>query len=98
MELCYHSAVGEHRRDACRVALVNLLGWLGWLKAREVYSLQWQDVTTMEPDATSTYNLPPGVGTVLFKLLALSRLDITSRANMLIAYRTFSSVSIGCWL
>jgi hypothetical protein len=81
MELLYHSAVGEHRRDACRVALVNLLGWLGWHQAREVCNLQWQDVNTMELDAASMYDLPPGVSTVLFKLLALSKSDITSRGT-----------------
>jgi hypothetical protein len=41
--------LAKQRKIACRLAITNLLGWLGWLRAMQTFSLQWIDVLSVDP-------------------------------------------------
>jgi hypothetical protein len=37
------------RTEIARVATANLIAWFGWLRAMELFSLTWADLTVLEP-------------------------------------------------
>jgi hypothetical protein len=50
MEAIYQGATtSKKKQEVCRVALVNLFGWLGWLRGSELFSLIHCDVDTIQP-------------------------------------------------
>jgi hypothetical protein len=88
----------EHRAELARAALVNLAAWLGWLRAMEVFSLQWADVTVLEPEDGPVMDLPAMTGAVSFRLLPQTKSDRTKTADVILAYNTSSGFSLGLWL
>jgi hypothetical protein len=93
-----NSADPEHRAELARAAIANLAAWLGWLRAMEVFSLRWIDVTVTEPGDGAALDLPPAIGAVSFRLLPQTKSDQSRTADILIAYTTSSNFSIGQWL
>jgi hypothetical protein len=87
----------EYRAEIARAALANLTAWLGWLRAMEIFSLHWADVHVVEPEDGPVVGLPALTGAVAFRLLPQTKSDRTKTADVLIAYNTFSGLSIGKW-
>jgi hypothetical protein len=79
------------------VALVNCLGFLRWLRAGEVFMLQWMDIAILAPDEVDAYDFPPGVGAVLLDLLHQTKAVRAKRANVILACQTFSGFKLGRW-
>ena len=75
--------------------LAELLAWLGWLRANELFSLRWKDVEVVEPTATPKYGLPAYTGVLLLRLLELTKSDQTRTADHVISYQTSSGFSPG---
>jgi hypothetical protein len=45
----YEAATTEvSRAEIARAALANVIAWLGWLRALELFSLTWNDLTVLE--------------------------------------------------
>jgi hypothetical protein len=88
----------EQRKTACRIAITNLLGWLGWLRAMETFSLQWKDVFSVEPRLGPTVGLPENQGMVLLKLLAQTKSQQAMTADVVLACSAASGFSLGKWL
>jgi integrase len=87
----------KQRKTACRLAITNLLGWLGWLRAMETFSLQWIDVLYVDPQLGPTVGLPEDQGMVLLKLLAQTKSQQSMTADVVLAYSAASGFSIGKW-
>ncbi len=99
MEHLYHASESVPSRiEACRVAITNLMGWLGWLRAMETFSIRWMDVDVVTPADGPTVGLPADVGMVNLRLLPQTKSDQTRTADMVLAYRTLSVYNLGHWL
>jgi len=98
LDASYQSAKTQvQRQSCCRAALVNVIAWLAWLRAMEVFSLRWSDVEVIDPENGIAYEFPPNVGALLLRLLEATKSDRTRTADMIIAYTTFSGLSPGIW-
>jgi hypothetical protein len=69
-----------------QVSLALVSAWLSWLQSGELFGMDWDGVDVAEPPDGPTRGLPLGVGTVLWKLLAQSKSNRTSRADIAMAY------------
>jgi len=58
------SRTQAERREIAAAAVTHLLGWLGWLRSRELFSLTWGDVTVTRPAHGPRLGLPLGVGAI----------------------------------
>ena len=88
----------KQRKTACRIAITNLLGWLGWLRAMETFSLQWKDMFSVEPRLGPTMGLPEYQDMILLKLLAQTKSQQAMTADVVLVYSTASGFSLGKWL
>ena len=75
--------------------LAEILLWLGWLRANELFSLRWEDVEVVEPTQTPKYGLPAYTGVLLLRLLESTKSDQTRTADHVIAYQTSSGLDPG---
>jgi len=78
--------------------VVELFGWLGWLRGGEIFSLEWDDITVIPPSEGPRHNLPVGAGAILLRLNPSTKSDRTKTADVVIAYRTASGIEAGRWL
>ena len=76
----------------------ELILWLGWLRSTEVFSLRIQDIELTPPSNHDKYNLPPGVGVVLLRLLPTTKTNRDKQADMVIAWETSGGLKIGHWI
>lgn len=76
---------------------VELIGWLGWLRSNECFSLQRKHIEIVHPDLHDLYNLPPSVGVVILTLLDPTKTNQTSSADVVLAYQTSSGLKPGEW-
>lgn len=98
LDASYQSAKTQvQHQSCCRAALVNVIAWLAWLRAMEVFSLRWSDVEVIDPENGIAYEFPPNVGALLLRLLEATKSDRTRTADMIIAYTTFSGLSPSIW-
>jgi hypothetical protein len=86
------------RRLYARVGLTVVSAWLSWLRGGELFGMDWDGNDVIEPETGPSRGLPPGVGAVLWKLLAQTKSNRTSRADIAMAYTASSGLSIGKWL
>ena len=75
--------------------LAEILLWLGWLRANELFSLRWKDVEMVEPTRRPKYGLPAYTGVLLLRLLESTKSDQTRTADHVIAYQTSSGLDPG---
>jgi hypothetical protein len=98
-ERLYRSADDNNIRiDICRAALTHLFSFVGWLRAVETFSIQWQDLTIVDPPLGPTMGLPLNVGVILVKLLPQTKSSQAATADVVLAYQTASGLSLGNWL
>jgi hypothetical protein len=99
LEQRYHAAQDPRiKTELARAALANIIAWLAWLRAQEMFSLRWCDLTITSPIDSATLDLPQGIGAVQIRLLAQTKTDRTRTADVIIAYTTGSGHSPGLWL
>jgi hypothetical protein len=95
----YESATSDAvRSEIARAAVANLVAWLGWLRAMELFSLVWSDLTVLEPQDGPVLNLPVGTGVILARLLPETKSSTTITADMVMAYTSVSGLSLGKWI
>jgi hypothetical protein len=92
------SANPRQQSSACRAAIANLSGWMGWLRGGEQFQLKWSDTTVIPPASGLTVGLPSGVGMVGLQLLEQTKSAQSYRANVVIAFTTGSGLSLGKWI
>jgi hypothetical protein len=99
LEQRFHAAHDPRiKTEIARAALANLVAWLAWLRAQELFSLCWCDLTITAPADGETLDLPRGIGAVQLRLSAQTKTDRTRKADVIIAYTTKSGHSPGLWL
>lgn len=76
----------------------ELILWLGWLRSTEVFHLRREDVELTPPHNHGKYNLPPGVGAILLRLLPSTKSLRDKQADMVIAWKTSGGLQLGFWL
>jgi hypothetical protein len=86
------------RREIAAAAVTNLLGWLGWLRSRELFSLTWGDITITRLAHGPRLGLPLGVGAIELRLLPETKTNRTKVADVVIAYICASGLTPGLWL
>lgn len=86
------------RHEAATAGTVNLVFWLGWLRSREGFSLERQDVTQVAPNDGPRVGLPRGVGLVALRLLPETKTNPSRTADVIIAHTCWSGLSLGTWL
>ena len=85
------------RMELARAGLANLLAWLAWLRAQELFGICWNDVTITDPTDSGTLDLPTGIGAIQLRLLAQTKTDRTRKADMILAFKTGSGLQPGLW-
>jgi len=86
------------RREIAAAAVTNLIGWLGWLRSQELFSLTWGDVTVTRPKDGPRLGLPAGVGVIELRLLPETKSTRTKVADVVISYICASGLTLGLWL
>ena len=76
----------------------ELILWLGWLRASEVFNLRVQDVDLTTPQNHGKHNLPPGVGAIQLRLLPSTKSQRDKQADVIIAWKTSGGLRLGHWL
>jgi hypothetical protein len=59
-----------NRLDLAAAAVAHLLAWLGWLRAFELFSIMWADVTLTSPRHGPRVGLALGTGVIELRLLS----------------------------
>ena len=59
----------DERREIAAAAVTTLLGWLGWLRSVELFSLKWEDAKITHLEDGPRISLPLGVGAIELRLL-----------------------------
>jgi hypothetical protein len=85
-------------REFSLAGLANLLFWLAWVRSTEGFSLSWSDITVVAPQDGATLDLMDNVGAVLLTLLPETKSSRSRRADIVVAYTTFSGFSLGRWV
>jgi hypothetical protein len=88
----------EAYRETAAAAVTHLLGWLGWLRSAELFSLKWEDVTVTRPASGPRIGLPLGVGAIELRLLPETKSNRTKVADIVISYLCASGLAPGLWV
>jgi len=89
----------DRKRDITAAAVTHIGFFLSWLRSREFFSLDWEDVQVTPPDRHAEKGLPEGVGVIEMTLLEETKSNRTKVADMIIAYTALSSqLSLGVWI
>jgi hypothetical protein len=97
-EARYLLATSDHERQLWASAgLANVLLWLGWLRASELFNLTHDDLEIIEPGLGPSRDLPSGMGAVILHLSPETKSSRSTRADVVIAYRTVSGHRPGLW-
>jgi hypothetical protein len=92
------SGTRSERREIAAAGVVNLLGWLGWLFSKELFSLTWADVHITRPVDGPRVGLPPEVGVIELRLLPETKSTRTKVADVVISYLCASGLAPGLWV
>ena len=83
--------------DLVAAQCVELLAWLGWLRASETFSMRMSDVELVPPGKGECYSFPPNVGGLLLQLLPSTKSSRNKQVDVVIAWRTSSGFQPGYW-
>ena len=84
--------------DLVAAQCVELVAWLGWLRASELFGLKMEDVELVPPEQGAIYGLPPHVGAIFLKLLPSTKTSKNKQVDVVIAWQTASGLRLGYWL
>ena len=91
------AATVADRRLWARAGLLNLVLWYTWTRSSEALGLRWCDVECIDPDDGGSFDLPPGLGMVAFRLLPETKSNRTAAANVVASHTSRSGLSLGKW-
>jgi hypothetical protein len=99
LESMYNLALddGTKHELAC-AGTINVLAYLGWLRSKETFSAERDSVTVIEPIDGPTRGLNPYIGAIELRLLAATKSDRTTTADVIIAWTSLSGLSLGKWI
>jgi hypothetical protein len=78
--------------------IVDLCGWLGWLRGGELFGLTREDVDIICPEFGPIHGLPARVGAVNLMLDPATKSSPTRQADVVISYDSWSGLSFGLWM
>ena len=84
--------------DLIAAQCAELLAWLGWLRASELFTIRRDDVELVPPSNGAVYGLPPTVGAILFQLLPSTKSSRNKQIDIVISWETSSGLNLGYWL
>ena len=84
--------------EIARAATVNLVSWMGWLRATECFDMRWSDLALTLPGEGAIHGLPPEVGVIQMFLDPQTKTDRTKIADVIVAWTTGSGLSLGKWI
>jgi hypothetical protein len=87
----------QQRSDAARAGVTHLMSYLGWLRAMETFGIRWSDVTIVRPEDGPTIGLPANLGAILLTLLEQTKSSQHAVVDVMIAFTTYSGLSLGNW-
>ena len=79
-------------------ATINLISWMGWLRATECFDVQWSNLVLTIPCEGTIYGLPPKVGVIQMFLDPQTKTDRTKIANIIVAWTAGLGLSLGKWI
>jgi hypothetical protein len=88
----------NQRHTAAAAGTANLIFWLGWLRSMEGFSLKPEDIHITPPTLGPTKGLPQGIGVIEIRLLAETKTNAASIADVIVAYTSWSGFSLGKWV
>jgi hypothetical protein len=94
-QLCHRQG---GRREIAAAAVTHLLGWLGWLRSRELFSICWGDLLVTRPSRGLTIGLPPSIDAIELRLLPETKGSRTKVADVVISYVCASGLMPGIWV
>lgn len=97
-ELYLRAPTREAAREAVLAGSLNLLLWLGWLRASEALGLRWCDFDIVLPTEGPRLDLPLGIGAVILRLAPETKSSRNREGDVVVAYTTTSGLSLGKWL
>jgi hypothetical protein len=95
---CRAARTDEVRLELAQAGLANLSLWLGWLRSRETFGLQWHEVVSVDPLDGPSVDLPRGVGVTQFFVGPETKSNRSQTADVIMASKTISGFNIGRWL
>jgi hypothetical protein len=78
--------------------VVDLCGWLGWLRGGELFGLTREDVEVIPPEFGPRHGLPLEVGAVNLMLDPATKSSPTRQADVVISYNSWSGFAFGLWM
>lgn len=89
---------GSTRESLALAGFANLLLWTSWLRGGELFNLRWEDVGLIWPHEAPAYDLPANTGAILLSLLPETKSSRSLKADVLVAMRTATGLTIDRWL
>jgi hypothetical protein len=86
------------RNELAKAGLANLSFWLGWLRSRETFDLQWHNVVLIEAADGPSVDLPHGVGVAQCFMGPETKSNRSQTADVIMASKTVSGHHIGRWV
>ena len=83
--------------ELAQAGLANLSLWLGWLRSSECLSVNWDDTKVIRPRHSARHNIPLNSGLILYQLAPETKSDRGRQADVVMAFKTKSGLSIGKW-
>ena len=99
LELAYNAAPTDAaKHEIAAAGTGNLLLWFGMLRGGECFNLKTDSVQVIPPSQGPRHGLSPGVGFVDIRLLEETKTSPHKVADIVIAYRSYSGLSLGHWM
>ena len=88
----------EVRCELAKAGLANLSFWLGWLRSRETFDMQWYRVALIEAADGPSVDLPRGIGVTQFFMGPETKSNRSRTADVIMASKTVSGYHISRWV
>ena len=98
LDNAFQQATEPYRHEIACAGAVNLIGYLGWLRSTETFSLTYDDVTLTVPNAGPTRGMPMGLGAIELRLLPETKSSPGATADVVISWHTGSGLCLGKWI
>jgi hypothetical protein len=95
--LYQQASTTAQRIEAARAGVTHLVSYLGWLRAMEIFGLKWSDIRIIRLADGPTIGPPRLLGAILLTLLEQTKSSQHAVTDVVLAYTTYSGLSIGNW-
>ena len=94
---CLAASTPREYRDLALAGLANLVLWLLWLRSKETFDTEWDDLEVLLPEPTEERDLLIKAGCVHWRLHE-SKSQRGLNVDTICAFRSLSGLSLGKWL